>query len=287
MKKILFPTEFTDHAPEVFQYALELARRFKAKLYVMHVIGTPDKSHKQGKDYEEITDHIMDVLVDFVEKHKLPQYFEVKIEYLIEVGFPAEAIVNAALDEEVELIVMGMAGKTNALENLFGSVTTAVLAEADAPVLAVPAGYKYRWFHTIVYATDFAFRDIGALNFLKKMARAFGANIDCVHVVEEGEDALKAGVNMQLLKETFKDKIFHQFDILEGELTKEINDYLNEENAGLLVMLSRKRGVWANILNGGRTKEIARKIDLPLLVFKENAYEIVGWNIAWSGLVNV
>lgn len=285
MKKILFPTEFSGHSPEVFHYALELARRFKATLTVMHVFGKPNPANQ--KSVESMTDHIMDILVDFVEKNRPEGYENVELEYIVDVGSPAEAIVNVALDETVDLIVMGMTGKTNALEKVFGSVSTEVLANADAPVLLVPAHWKYRWFHKIVYASDFAFRDIGALNYLKKLAKVFNSEIDVLHVVEKGEDDMKAEVNMKILKDTFNEKCFSEFDVLRGDLVKEINDYLDEENAGMVVMLSRKRGMMEKIRERGRTREMAQKLRMPLLVFKENAYENVGWKIDLTSLIPV
>ena len=44
MKKILFPTEFSEHAPEVLKYASELAYQFDAQLIVMHVFYNPKVS---------------------------------------------------------------------------------------------------------------------------------------------------------------------------------------------------------------------------------------------------
>ncbi len=278
MKKILFPTEFADHAPEVFHYSLELARRFKAKVIVLHAIGKPEVK-VTSSNLTGLADHAMDVLVDFVNKYKSDFYDGVELQFLVETGFPGEVIKNVAQQQEADLIVMGMTGKTNALEKVFGSVSTDVLSDADAPVLLIPAGWKYRWFHKIVYATDFAFRDIGALTYLKKMAKVFNAEIDCLHVVEEGEDLVRARINMNMLKKALTSKVFNEFDVLNGQLVNAINNYLKEENAGMLVMLSRKRGMWEKIMDRGRTKEVARKIRLPLLVFKENAYEEVGWKI--------
>ena len=41
MKKILFATEFSDQAPAIFRYAVEIAYFFKAELVAMHAFGHP------------------------------------------------------------------------------------------------------------------------------------------------------------------------------------------------------------------------------------------------------
>lgn len=50
MKKILFPAEFSDYSPQVLKYALELAKRFKAKLVAMQVYPTSELIPRSSKE---------------------------------------------------------------------------------------------------------------------------------------------------------------------------------------------------------------------------------------------
>ncbi len=38
IKRILFPTDFSDNAKSAFQHALGIARKFGADLYLVHVV---------------------------------------------------------------------------------------------------------------------------------------------------------------------------------------------------------------------------------------------------------
>lgn len=282
MKRILFPTEFSKHAPDVFQYALEIALRFDAKIVILNALGITEDSLLQTSLGDEKISKAMDSLLSFVEEHKNKKYESVDIEYTVDPDYAVEAIKKISEQEMVDLIVMGMTGRGTTAEKLFGSVTTSVLENSGAPVLVVPAGQKYRWMQNIIYATDFTFSDIGVLSYLRKMARAFNTEIDCLHVVREGESVSQAKFNMAILADAFTGKYFADFDVVEGDFITQVSQYLKYDDSNILVMLTRKKKLWSLFTERSLTKEVVRKINRPILVFKEEKYEELGWTIDLS-----
>lgn len=118
-------------------------------------------------------------VVDFKRwrRTKLEHYKEqISIDYNIKVGDPAEAILQIALEENIELIVMGMTGKTDALDTLFGNTSQEVLAKSDCPVLAIPTKAEFKGIDNLVYATNFEFRDLGTINCLKQWSKHSNLN---------------------------------------------------------------------------------------------------------------
>jgi len=283
MKKILFPTEFSRHSPQVFKYALELAKQFDATLVAMHVYPTAELIITGKQEKMEIANQMMDVLKDFIDKNKGADYKDVKMEYLIDTGLPAEDIVEVSLDENIGLIVMGMTGKNDAIDKFFGTISSDVITNADCPVLAIPASYEFKNPKKLVYTTDFMFRDLGVLNTLKDWAKIFKAKINCLHIVEQRENELTALVNMGMLRDTFKSKRIPQFDCLTGNVAAATLEYLNHENADMVVMLSRKRNLFQKITEGSQAKKLAQKINIPILIFKGNAYETVPRAMNFTG----
>jgi nucleotide-binding universal stress UspA family protein len=61
----------------------------------------------------------------------------VKLKTLVLQGRPFEAIVQAAKDEKVDLIVMGTLGMTELTSLLMGSTTERVIAQAPCSVMVV------------------------------------------------------------------------------------------------------------------------------------------------------
>ncbi len=283
MEKILFPTDFSEQNPIALQYALELAKHFKATLIPMHVYDLSEEATSPKKDKQQIADYMMDVLADFISKNKSKQYDEVPVKHIVDVGMPGREIVDVALDEDIGLIVLGMTGKNNAGGRLFGSTSTEVIGKADCPVLAIPASPTYVKPEQLAFMTDFHFRDIGVINSLREWANHFDVKVHCLHIVGKNKSDLDAAVNMSMLGDAFKSPQMPKFEVLKGDLVEKMNQYMNEENIGIVAMLSRKRGFVESMLESSKTKKVAKIIERPILVFKENAYKPILFPVDFSG----
>ena len=282
MKKILFPTDFSEYSPSILKYALELAKAFDATLVPMHVYGDAESASLPKEKQKEMADQLIDVLGDFIKKNKSEAYDDVELEYIVDVGLPENEITDVALDEDIGLIVMGMTGKGNITQNLFGSTALAVISKADCPVLAIPASYAYSKPTQLAYMTDFAFRDIGTLHELTEWATTLDLKIHCIHSVEKNQNEIDAAVNMGMLKKTFASEAITNFEILNGSVVESSNDYLDKNNIGIVAMLSRKRDFIQRLLEESKAKKMAKTLERPILVFKENAYKPVGFPIDFS-----
>ncbi len=282
MKKILFPTEFSAHSPKVLRYAAEFAYFFKAELLVMHAYIKPSFQSPNEEIIAQMVDVATDQLMALVNEHIPESYKEqVSIGYSIKVGDPAEAILQTALEEDVDFIVMGMTGKTDSLNTLFGSTSQEVLAKSDCPVLAIPTKAHFSGIDNMAYATNFEFRDLGAINYLKLWSKLLQAPLHCLHILEKKEDVTTAAKNMNILSETYKGQKQIHFDIKQGRFEDEIESFANSKRADVLAMISHKRHFLTRLVDRSAVDGVAKQISIPLLVIKDNAYEwdnkIEGW----------
>jgi len=287
MKRILFPTEFSDHAASVFQYAVALAQQFDARLMVLSAYGNPDLEFGTSKTKEEIVNELTDRMIDFVTTN-LPDDVrsDVKIDYFVRQGKASDAILEVESEEKVNLIVMGMTGKKNILNVAFGSTTQAVIDQSDCRVLVIPASATYKGIDNIIYTTNFEFRDLTAINYLKKWSKKLGADIHCLHIVEEKENGLKAIRSLKTLEKTYNNYETLFFDMVYGNFKKELSAYSKELKADVIVMMTRKRNLASRIVEPGMTNGIAGRMDTPVLVMKENAYEMDSQIEGWMRIVN-
>ncbi len=178
MKKILFPTEFANHAPEVFKYAVELAYVFKASIILLHAYGKPEYDLTSDELLESRKNRVMENMIKFVQTH-LPEEHRTQIEmdYVAKIGYPNKVILEVAAEEEVDLIVMGMTSQVNTLETIFGTTSKDILNKAKCPVLAIPSSAKFKGINNIVYPTNFGFGDLDAMNYLKLWSSTFDVAI--------------------------------------------------------------------------------------------------------------
>ncbi len=147
IKRILVPTDFSACSRAALDYALMLARRFEARLELLHVVWTPppfigfevmmvqvSDSSTFGQLVRKQAEEEMQKLVDTIE----PEIRE-QIQRRFVVGEASEAIVETAKGEGQDLIVMGTHGRSGLSHMVLGSVTEKVVRRAPCPVLTIRA----------------------------------------------------------------------------------------------------------------------------------------------------
>ncbi|MFQ5863321.1 MAG: universal stress protein [Candidatus Brocadiales bacterium] len=139
-KKILCPIDYSDCSAKALRYAAGLALRDSAKLYLMHVVdkriydyGGPIYEVRPSPD-EETVAHLKEKLTQSVPKEISG---DIAVETIVTVGVPAQEIINAANEKEVDIIVIGTHGRTGIAHVVMGSVAENVVRKAICPVLTV------------------------------------------------------------------------------------------------------------------------------------------------------
>ncbi|HZZ77589.1 MAG TPA: universal stress protein [Gemmataceae bacterium] len=131
---ILFPTDFSENARQVFPLACSLGRDSGARVVVLHV-AAPAKEHDPLLALQDRDEYYKEP------RQKLHQYqapdANVHVEHQLEIGEPTSEILRVAQQVKAGLIVMGTHGRTGLRRLLLGSVAEHVLRNATCPVLLV------------------------------------------------------------------------------------------------------------------------------------------------------
>ncbi len=142
LKRILVPTDFSEHSRNALRYAAAFANRFGAEIYLLHVfqdlsIFQPDAvtaGPPAAAPLEEMLAAARAALERSLQESNvkgLPVHPEVCE------GSPFEEIVTFAKEKDIDLIVMGTHGRGWLAHVLLGSVTEKVVRKAPCPVLTV------------------------------------------------------------------------------------------------------------------------------------------------------
>ncbi len=143
IKRILFPTDFLQGAKEAIGYAAEFAKKYNARLYIIHVIH--DVTKASGLYVPHVgMDEVLKSLNEEAEKEIKRVYLEElrgydNVEYAVLRGIPYEEIVRFAEDNDIDMIVMASHGRRGLDRLFFGSVAEKVVKYAKCPVLVVKA----------------------------------------------------------------------------------------------------------------------------------------------------
>lgn len=145
-KKILCPTDFSEPASEALSVAGELAQAFSAELIVLHVVeplpiveAPTEWIGPTGFEVGSYQKMLGDVAKETLHRHaaqRLPKALEVKEEVVH--GAPAQKIVDVAIREHADLVVIATHGRTGLRHLLLGSVAERVMRLSSCPVLAIP-----------------------------------------------------------------------------------------------------------------------------------------------------
>ena len=140
-KKILFPTDFSVASDYAMSYAISMAKRYKAKFFLLHVVDTTyDIS---GFYIPHISaEKLMQEMEDAAEKKltNIRSAISRRIktcEIVVKSGIPHKEILKFAKDKGIDMIIMGTHGKAGLDHLLFGSTTERVLRQASCPVLTI------------------------------------------------------------------------------------------------------------------------------------------------------
>jgi nucleotide-binding universal stress UspA family protein len=142
MRRILHPSDFSTASQPAFKQAIELAKRDRATLQLLHVttpvVPLPAEGYVSPTTYNELAAAAtawarkrMDELL------KRARAAGVKATSIIVHGAPADRIVRVARAKRADLIVMGTHGRTGLSRVVLGSVASRVISTSPCPVLTV------------------------------------------------------------------------------------------------------------------------------------------------------
>lgn len=135
IRVILCPTDFSERSATAFDMACSLARDYRARLVVLHVMEPPIVYG------ELITPHASDLDFEQAVRRRLSQLvmpdLRIQVEHVMSEGEPSAEIIRIARGANADLIVMGSHGRGGIARVLLGSVAEEVLRKADCPLLIV------------------------------------------------------------------------------------------------------------------------------------------------------
>jgi|SRR5271170_1169834 nucleotide-binding universal stress UspA family protein len=135
ISRILVATDFSDQASKALEWARTFAGALGAKLVLLHVINIfslaetgcvmagVDPLHLVREQAQRYMDEVKRVVPD--------------AETLIREASPRPAIVDAALELDCQMIIMGTHGRSGLAHLLLGSVAEYVVRNSKVPVLTV------------------------------------------------------------------------------------------------------------------------------------------------------
>jgi nucleotide-binding universal stress UspA family protein len=188
-KNILFATDFSRAAGAALPFAEELARRYGARLYALHV--RPPAVNPMTPPVSWIGLEEAAKLEDDQHRKDLANAFTgIQPEILIKEGDLWSNLAAVLEDDNIDLIVMGTRGRSGARKFVLGSTAEEIFRQVSCPVLTVgpnasASAKRPREISRMLFATDFTPESSAAASYAVSLAQEFQAHLTLLHVIEE------------------------------------------------------------------------------------------------------
>jgi nucleotide-binding universal stress UspA family protein len=141
IKKVLVPIDFSDYSKSAFNYAVNFSKIFKAELVLVYVIEPIiyPADFSMGQIAIPAVTREWDVRAkeELVKLANSEITKGVKVSTVIKTGKPSVEIIETALEENVDIIIIATHGHTGVEHILFGSTAEKVVRKAHCAVLTL------------------------------------------------------------------------------------------------------------------------------------------------------
>lgn len=277
MKKILFPTDFSDAATNAFVHALEFAKIVNAELILLHTFEIPVyDSQFFPENYATIYSSIelakFEMFKDEIPKLRTiadeRNLSDIVIKHRLMDGDLLYNLKNAVEEDQIDFVIMGTTGVSDWTKFFLGSNTSSVISGVDVPVLCIPVDAHFKKIKTIGFTTRYREKDKKELKKVLKIAKKTNAKVKSLYVKTSNSDV--TDVTVKEWEKEFADENV-EFLVLPSDDVKEtIIDFILYKDIDVLTTITHKRSFFESIFESSFSKKITKEVSVPVLIMHED-----------------
>jgi nucleotide-binding universal stress UspA family protein len=294
IERILVPLDFSPASTEALDYAVGLAKQFRAAIHLVHIYppdeasSVPDAGHLLFQSAEAI-ERLNEELTGIHHKH-VPTFRPENCH--VRRGRPYEQIVRLAHEIDADVIALATRGHSGLKHLLLGSTAERVVRSAPCPVLVARKRKKRSKatretfaIRTILVPTDFSQCSLAGTEYAAFLARTLGAALRLFHVIYPYTNYVfvdRAGVRVSGLAEALEETARQEMDALKqmdflrglpvqteirpGYAVDEICVASAQPDVDLIVTSTHGRTGFKHALIGSVAEHVVRYAERPVMV---------------------
>ncbi len=262
MKTALILTDFSDAANHAAEYLVYNAENLGLKkVIVLNTVPPVTSIPKSPMIVRDQDDEVIDsrkILERLTSSLKSQLSNQIELETHVREMLIGEELNDLVAEWAIDVIIMGMAGKSKAEQTIIGSNTIRVLKIAEVPILVVPGDTPIKTVDKIVYTLDTKEQGVSIHEtILHDILNSTKAQLTYLSVGKQDREAAPADISITYIQ---------------GEnVVKSILSYAEEKNISLIINAPRNRGLFEELFHSSVTKKLAYTSKIPLLLVKERA----------------
>ncbi|MCE2611553.1 universal stress protein [Flavobacteriaceae bacterium D16] len=279
MLRILIPTDFSKNAWNALIYGLDLFRKERCTIYLLHVNPLPPYSGA-GSSIKASTQMLRETMLAESEKNlkklldKINETLPNEQHTFMTIAlydFFVDSIKREVVDKHIDLIIMGTKGASGLKKVSMGSNTGDVITKVKCPLLAVPEDAKYKIPKEIAFPTDYYINyDVEVLDTLTSVVNRNEACLRVLHITKRGEELTREQLQNKDFLHDYLRGISHTFHTITGsKLETAVQCFVESRDIDMIAMVAKNLNFFQRILFRPAVEEISYHIEIPFLVLHE------------------
>ncbi|WP_395044233.1 universal stress protein [Flavobacterium sp.] len=273
MKKILIPTDFSDHAEYALKVAAQIAKKNNGEIILLHMLELPHQASDAigaGSDIPEIM-FFKNAAIRRLEDLMDEDYLDgIKVSEIIQFELAFDGILNISKKNNVDLIVMGSHGASGYKEMFIGSNAEKVVRNSNVPVLIIKKEEGNFEVKDFVFASDFADEVKKPFEKVVEFANKYDSTLHLV-TINTPNDFKSTSAAEETMKKFIsgfdvKKVVTHVYN--ETNVEKGILNFSNSINADLIGMSTHGRKGLSHFFNGSISEDLVNHATRPVVTFK-------------------
>lgn len=272
MKKILVPTDFSQHAENAMLVASQIAKKSNAKIIAIHMMGLELTDFNKASNQEALEGlfHLKLAKKSFKKFLDKEYLKDLEVEERVQNKLAFNQLNEIAKQEEADLIVMGSHGTSGFTEDVFvGSNTEKMVRNSEVPVLVIKEKIANFKMDKVVFACDFKKENASAYRKAVALFNSFGASVHMLYVNTPSKFLSNIEITNKVssfLKEVNSENevlFYNDYTVENG-----VFNYSDEISADVIAIPTHGRRGLAHFFTGSIGEDIANHSERPVITFK-------------------
>jgi nucleotide-binding universal stress UspA family protein len=277
MRKIIITTDFSANAFNALKYACQLFKHEECEFYIVHAYA--DEVYQRSREvkrsvFEELKEvthmesesGLTDIKKALIEISTNPKHSFKTISLFATLTDALNDLVN---EKDIDMVVMGTRGRSEAQPYKFGSNTLHVMKYVQCPVMAIPKSYGFQVPRNILFPTNYLIPyKRRELQLLCEVADSYKSVITMLYIDPVEHLSLRQEDNMKLLKEClYKPKLLFETGPQDDKASVILN-HIRKHNIHLLVLLNSRHTHAEELLYTSTIEKLGTELEIPYLVLQ-------------------
>jgi nucleotide-binding universal stress UspA family protein len=261
MHRVIVPVDFSETSLNAARYTAQMLSGRKEALAILY------NNYESEDDYDVVVGYQESLKKEFLAKGVE------QVEYENEMGGDLiENIARLAHTSRATLIVMGITGKSEVRQAMFGSNTLKLVDKNLLPVMIIPPDADYKGINNVVFTSDF--KDAEATTpseLISSVLEIFNpmlhiVNVSKEHYVSLTEEIEQAKIAFKRMFKSFKTEFYF---LTMNDFYEAVDLFVKDYNIDILVTIPKHQSNAVSLFKSTHTKRLAYHSRIPILAAHE------------------